>query len=219
MCFNCDSWKTAENPEDVRIENHISQMAEKANEIGVSTDAYIHYYNECIEEECAKDEYEIEIQSIQSIIDREEGGENSLNSNLTKISELLSLDEPDAHKLEMLINKTYGQLKWALIHVFCEPCEIQDIAVGNILTTTTSNIEGFSNVSGQFCKETYEETIVLGVHIGRDYSDYDINKCRNGGKYGYDFWYTEEIIGTGQKVHEWMKKYENCSFMENLEEY
>lgn len=67
---------------------------------------------------------------------------------------------------------------------------------GNIVIDTTS-VFSFDNLAGCFSQDTNKTAVVEVVHIGKDYSDYDADKCHDGGKYGYDFYKIVKVLGTG----------------------
>ncbi|WP_299523198.1 hypothetical protein [uncultured Methanobrevibacter sp.] len=65
-------------------------------------------------------------------------------------------------------------------------------AVGDIVSTTTSAFD-YNGVTHGF-EETNTTITVVGVLVDSDYSEYDENKSRNGGCYGYDFYKIVEVL-------------------------
>lgn len=70
--------------------------------------------------------------------------------------------------------------------------EHDTLNVGDTISTTTSSFE-YNNVTGWF-DSTDTSVMVKAVKTGKDYTDYDSNRCRTGGCYGYDYYEVIEII-------------------------
>ena len=71
--------------------------------------------------------------------------------------------------------------------------EYQEVSVGDIVATTTSEFD-YNGITHNFDKEATEFTTIIAEHINEDYSEYDVDKCRNGGCYGYDFYKVLSIV-------------------------
>ena len=62
----------------------------------------------------------------------------------------------------------------------------ETIENGDVVSTTTSEF-AYNGVSGVFDNEATECTTVVAEHIGYNYDEFNLDKCRNGGCYGFDY--------------------------------
>lgn len=65
--------------------------------------------------------------------------------------------------------------------------------IGREVVTTSSEFD-FDNVEGRFTRELNYEYDVLVEHIRDDYSEYDPDKCNNGGCYSYHYYRVVEVV-------------------------
>lgn len=79
------------------------------------------------------------------------------------------------------------------LHLYAEPD--REIVPGHLVGTTTSEFS-YDNIECKFknADELEYKGKYLCRHIDRDYSQYDPNRCRNGGAYGFDYWVVIDII-------------------------
>lgn len=65
--------------------------------------------------------------------------------------------------------------------------------VGGIVVDCTSEF-AFDNLAGCHSQNNDMVSFVKVKHIAEDYSNYDADKCNNGGDYGYDFYEIMEVL-------------------------
>lgn len=68
------------------------------------------------------------------------------------------------------------------------------VQVGDVVSTTTSSFD-YNGVTDSFDNAVNNSVTVKAVKIGDDYTDYDVDKCRTGGQYGFDYYRVLAIIG------------------------
>lgn len=141
-------------------------------------------------------------------------------SSLNKLIQMLEIEEPtskEIDEIEELLNQNEATRKLSLIHVTGDPKDIQDVIDGKITTITTTTSEyNYDMINEQFCQTAKEIMVVLAVHIGRDYLEYQAEKSKNGGKYGFDYWYIEYIIHSQQ---EWDEMCKENAFLQDIDEF
>ena len=75
--------------------------------------------------------------------------------------------------------------------------EIEDVNVGDEVSTTTSTFD-YDNVAGTFSSDLNAYADVDVEDKYSDYSEYDPRTCRDGGKYGYNYYVVTKIHEVGE---------------------
>ena len=71
--------------------------------------------------------------------------------------------------------------------------EDENIEIGDIVATTTAEFD-YNGLTHTFDKEATTSTLCVVEWVDDDYSEFDPDKCRNGGCYGFDYYKVISIL-------------------------
>lgn len=75
--------------------------------------------------------------------------------------------------------------------------QYDDVKVGDIIVDTTSYFP-FDMVTGKFSNDVEMIGTAIVDKIDEDFDDFDLNKCRTGGKYGFTYYMVKEFTKEGE---------------------
>ena len=106
--------------------------------------------------------------------------------------QLIRTENSETEEIEQLMKITEGTWERVIINVH----SVDKITYDNLITTVSLKYgdtnETFDNVNAKFDNNAEMQQIILAIHIGKDYSEF--NKCIIGReKYAFDYWTIEYI--------------------------
>lgn len=113
------------------------------------------------------------------------------------------------------------------IEVYCTVDDLDYIEPMEFVTVTTSELP-YNMVSERFDNDVEHLATIKGLYHDSDYSEYDEDKCRNGGCYGFDSYRIQSIewyddVGLlslhsmlSNKLSEWINRNYNEELIESL---